>query len=238
MTKQLSQLVTTTIVTVISLMLAQAATAMVNWDGSVDPETVGYSYFSSGIAKGDAWTFNSPAGQSTLDNDPGDDRNGDGYSFFKIEPGASELDQSLNWTLRVKAMFIDENPATAGTKVAIRDGSSVLQFVFKNNRIECDTCSGDGSLVTGSATNDILIEHIGGTDTARITVNDIDFGVRDIVPEVDTPNLRFGGLGGAPDLAVAKFDFVYLNRVVIPEPAAVSLLGMGGLALLRRRRDA
>lgn len=113
---------------------------------------------------------------------------------------------------------------------------------------------GGGTATEDGTTWNSWLEHIGGADTLLADTTWTGAGnyvfqrVYEGTPQVgtwyyETPlfafNKAYDGQGGAPD--VFNLDSpsagIKPNQQVIPEPAALSLLGLGALALIRRKRS-
>ena len=131
---------------------------------------------------------------------------------------------------------------TPSGMTTFRDDESVLNFFMENGgtvRLDSTPVDGDASR-TASFSLDFDAAHIyrlqrdPGSDTVELLV-DGAMRASVLAPEAigfDHNFMRFGDTFNE-----GFWDFVRLHdRSTIPEPATIGLLGLGGVALLRRRR--
>lgn len=132
-----------------------------------------------------------------------------------------------NWTIQI----IAEVGETNGTQVII-DWESVLSGYNENNGSTSWSMSFDGSTVlSGSSAADGSDPDVDFADSQSGQLTTYSIG--------DTISFDFSLTTETDGNGISYFDggsYLSVTATVVPEPSALSLLGLGALVLLRRRR--
>lgn len=156
-------------------------------------------------------SFSAP-GNAWVTTDPG----GGGSDFFASSPGTVVFDLVLDATYDIGTFYNWSYDFDEGTG----NGNNIKTFTVDYG--VGDFTGGTLTDVTfsGTANNVASTADLGGitADRIRITVTD-NF---------------FEDHGGGDRVAAAEFAFV--TSAAVPEPSSAALLGLGGLALILRRR--
>jgi len=156
--------------------------------------------------------FSSP-GNAWATNDPG----GTSSDFFASNPGTVVFELTFDQVYTLDTFYnwsydFDEGSGNANNIRTVNIEYGIGDFL--GGTLNDVTFANTANNVASSV-------GIGGitADQLRITVTDNFFGI--------------GSLGGGDRVAAAEFAFV---GQAVPEPSSAALLGLGGLALILRRR--
>jgi hypothetical protein len=202
-------------------------------------DTVNYLPTSQG------WNLNLHSG--TVSNNTGDsalqvtDANSEAYGPG-VDKGLSPTDYSAGWTLTARVRVDSGNNAVA-TVFALSTATNFWNVLFLPGSNQVQTISDvDGYANLGSPVSTMTTafhtyQLVGNGDNApELWIDGTATGgfARTYAGFGGTPSVQWGTLmfsGGSE--GVANWQLVQFET---PEPASLGLLGLGGLALLRRRR--
>lgn len=155
-------------------------------------------------------------GQAIVDNDG-------------AQPGTATVDFGVEGTLSAPVVNLFPTPSVA---------------VASNNVFNLAADNGDGPLnVDGTGPDGATVPGVNGSDSDTVSINAafwadyVGNGTFDILAEIDTLFDIFGISGVEGSFTPPSVEgSVTVEYKVIPAPASAALLGLGGLAALRRRR--
>lgn len=217
------------------LMVGSAANAAVIWDTG-DPASSGFT--ASGIGSGD-YTIDSPSIGLMTQNTTGSSA---GKYVLPAGPGAgsalNELVNATGWDMEVRINVTSPTAVGGGyyqVTAYAGDANGAFQLGFLPTEAFYYTTGGAVSLgaYTAGFHTFKITRSAGNTTSYDISV---DGGAPVTTPDwaSGTPMAVFGDGTGGSGTGAAQWDYVKINEV--PEPAAIALLGIGGMALLGRRR--
>ena len=155
-------------------------------------------------------------GQAIVDNDG-------------AQAGLATVDFGVEGTLSAPVVNLFPTPSVA---------------VASNNVFNLAADDGDGPLnVDGNGPDGAIVPGVNGSDADMVSVNAafwadyVGNGTFDIVAEIDTLFDIFGISGVEGSFSPPSVEgTVTVEYKVIPAPASAALLGLGGIAAVRRRR--
>ncbi len=155
-------------------------------------------------------------GQAIVDNDG-------------AQPGQATVDFGVEGTLSAPVVNLFPTPSVA---------------VVSSNVFDLAADDGDGPLnVDGNGPDGAVVPGVNGSDSQTVSINPafwadyVGGGTFDIVAEIDTLFDIFGISGVEGSFSPPSVEgSVTVEYKLIPAPASAALLGLGGLAGLRRRR--
>jgi hypothetical protein len=223
-----------TVALVLGVMSTSHAAVLIDHNGSTDPTTEGWSFFTSG-----------PAAATGPINDAGtnawftDDNNSSALGGYALNITPSQaLDARTNgWVMRTTAREADPNANYSSTAIEFRDGVSAFQV-----RIGSDSV-GDPVVWAGSSSYTL----IGGAgafhdfavvfDPVSLTADVFADGL-EIIPNwtggsAGSLNRIFWGAGSSS--ATGEGRFAYVDFEILPEPSSLILVAGCVLGGLNRR---
>lgn len=203
-------------------LMVGAVNASVVWNTG-DPLSQGYSVFSGPLS---GYSVDTPsAGLLTQDTD------GPNTSRYGLSSASTELVNSSGWFIEWRV----DSQATSGTfgvGLYANDSAGGVQLSIDPTGWSSWN-GGSGSYAAGYHTF-LLTRAAGGSDFQLQVDGGAATTVSQYVPWGGASAMQWGDVSSA-NSGQAVWDYVAVNGAV-PEPASLSMLALGGLMLVRRRR--
>ena len=228
----MNKLMTHTLVLALTLATAATAQAAVVFTGDGSPADAGFTFDAAGGSGnvGDSFEFDTECSNpSTCAAQPGimhEIQNTSGAGRWQLND-LSELNRAAGWFVETNIQILSHSDP--GGLLLIRDDVGGVVINLKTSQFEI----GGVNVGIGSGYNKLRLVMAAGGSSIDITVNDISAGSVTATPAGGAEfNFSDGNSSRGLD---ANWDYVAINGE-IPEPATLSLLGLGATLLLRRRR--
>jgi len=228
----MGKLLTATLL-VFSMTLAFSATtrAGVVFSGDGSPADVGYTWDPAGGSGniGDSFEFDKPSPGFMHEIGSGPNS---GRWQLKDPVLSSELDGNAGWFVEARLEILDH--MGPGGIFLVRGTTGGILINLRQNEFEIGVTGGQTvNVPTGQGFHTFRLEMPAGGSALDVFVDGVSRG--SVATDTSGPELNFSDGNNQRGL-LANWDYLVVNSE-IPEPATLSLLGLGGALVLFRRRQ-